>query len=293
MVFPIDPSQTKSKFSTRYTKQSTLFLSASSKRGLRFSSPKNTVFWNLHPQNGPQFSPACHPTFCPARLLSGSASCRYHDPDGSFWHREYTQDIAIDDKRNEHCLIRPYLGRRLAGERNSMLRSRAISLRNYQLHLDQIEELGLPATEYAMAVADAFAFLLWAVRIDARDVGYVLARPRADSLPSKTPRLGHYDFTLGSHALWILDFDCCKELSMDIVEVHRAAERFWRNDAYSRTSSAKRIWSSGRSSGINSLRQSWSILRDKSESLQWLPELLIDRITDTVGVYTGGIAEGK
>jgi len=82
-----------------------------------------------------------------------------------FWNGPADKmDSIIDDKRNEHCLIRTYLGRRrtgansTGGHRRSMLRS--ISLRNYPLYVDQMEALGLPTHEYASAMADALAFFL-------------------------------------------------------------------------------------------------------------------------------------
>jgi len=146
-----------------------------------------------------------------------------------FWNGPADKmDSIIDDKRNEHCLIRTYLGRRrtgansTGGHRRSMLRS--ISLRNYPLYVDQMEALGLPTHEYASAMADALAFLLWVAEIDACDVEYVLARPR-----SGNASLGTHCFTgssLGPHALWVLDFDCCKPLPMTLEGVHRVVERF-------------------------------------------------------------------
>jgi len=49
---------------------------------------------------------------------------------------------------NRDCLIRPYLGRRrrvVVSTRTS--RFREFSLRNFPLHLDQMEELGIPVTD--------------------------------------------------------------------------------------------------------------------------------------------------
>lgn len=99
-----------------------------------------------------------------------------------FWNGPASMiDDIVDDKRNEHCLIRSYLGRRREGSagasgRRSMLKS--ISLRNHPLYIDQMEALGLPAHKYASAMADGLAFLLWVAEIDACDVEFVLARPR-------------------------------------------------------------------------------------------------------------------
>ncbi|OAQ99661.1 hypothetical protein LLEC1_05894 [Akanthomyces lecanii] len=84
------------------------------------------------------------------------------------------------DKANASCLVRPYLGRRRpAADQRGAPRRRFFSLRNFPLHADQMEELGLPVDDYAAAMADALAFLHWIARVDAGDVEYVLAPPRA------------------------------------------------------------------------------------------------------------------
>lgn len=67
---------------------------------------------------------------------------------------------TVDDRLSQYCLFRPYFGRRRvdsnASGRKSMLKS--ISLRNYPLHIDQMEVLGLPAYIYASVIADGLAF---------------------------------------------------------------------------------------------------------------------------------------
>ncbi|KAK3385367.1 hypothetical protein B0H63DRAFT_543684 [Podospora didyma] len=96
--------------------------------------------------------------------------------------------------------------------RRSMPKS--ISLHNYPLHIGQVEALGLPADEYASAMADALA---------------------TQEISSEPCHLGTRTFTsgvLGPHALWILDFDCCKKLPMSVDGVRLAAERFWRHDPF-------------------------------------------------------------
>ena len=217
-----------------------------------------------------------------------------------FWNGpENMRDSIVDDKRNEPCLLRPYLGRRrtqAAGsggtERKSMLKS--ISLRNYPLHADQIEALGLPSGEYASAMADALAFLLWEAEIDACDVEFVLARPRSATDKQEYPRFGTSLFTSGAlepHALWVLDFDCCQKLSMDTAGVQRAAERFWRNDPYYPTPDVKcqedaLLWETFKN---RFLATSAKIMERKAEAIRKLPEQLIARIVETVGVYSKGV----
>lgn len=71
---------------------------------------------------------------------------------------------AKSEPKNKDCLVRVLLGRRRFGS----LRpggSMFFSLRNYKLHLDQIEALGLDAEEYARSMADALAFCIGTLRL--------------------------------------------------------------------------------------------------------------------------------
>lgn len=213
-----------------------------------------------------------------------------------FWAGD--AEPVLNDKRNEHCLIRPYLGRRraAAGARRSMFKS--ISLRNYPLYVDQLEKLGLPTAEYATAMADALALLLWVVNIDACDVEFVLGRQRtpAVGVPVAEPQacIGTQEYTfgaLGPHALWILDFDCCRDLSLDTEGINMAAERFWRNDPFYPNPDYKcpadqHLWEQFRD---RFLETSGLILRDKGQHEQSLPGLLVARIVETIGMYNKGV----
>ncbi|KAF5647483.1 triacylglycerol lipase II precursor [Fusarium sp. NRRL 25303] len=139
------------------------------------------------------------------------------------------QDAIINDKRNEHCLIRPYLGRRKKGWGDTN-RSTFFSLRNFPLHLDRMIELGLDVQSYAKVMAEGLAFLHWVARIDANDVEFVLARSRSTSHSHPN---SPFDKTLfGTHSMWIIDFDCCNPVTMDDNGAANAAECFWRNDPY-------------------------------------------------------------
>ena len=139
---------------------------------------------------------------------------------------------------DQDCLIRPYLGRRRRSEKQS--RFQAFSLRNYPLHLDQIEVLKLNAVLYARIMAETLAFLYWKAHIDANDVEFVLAPP----LPSKAERSAHseeghlahhntiHSEILGEHVVWILDFDCCRPMPQDETGVKQAVAAFYRNDPF-------------------------------------------------------------
>lgn len=142
--------------------------------------------------------------------------------------------LIATSKADEDCLIRPYLGRRRRLEKNS--RFQAFSLRSYPLHLDQILELSLNPMRYATIMASALATLYWRVQVDANDVEFVLASPRKTSARqnnnSDVISDVIYSQILGSHVVWLLDFDCCKHMSLDEAGVEQATRAFCRNDPF-------------------------------------------------------------
>lgn len=129
---------------------------------------------------------------------------------------------------DEDCLIRPYLGRRRRCVRQS--RVQAFSLRNYPLHMDQIEDLKLDGALYARNMAETLANLFWRAHVDAADVEFVLAPPGHERHGNETVTIDSQ--ALGRHVIWILDFDCCKEISLDEKGVESAVRAFCRNDPF-------------------------------------------------------------
>ena len=75
-------------------------------------------------------------------------------------------DATLQDS-NKDCLIRLYLGRR----RRSTVRVKKtvdyFGLRNSELCLDRMEDLGVDTLNYALPMADALAVMHWETRIDA------------------------------------------------------------------------------------------------------------------------------
>ncbi|MCJ1231589.1 hypothetical protein MMC12_008267 [Toensbergia leucococca] len=102
------------------------------------------------------------------------------------------------------------------------------------LHVDQIEELGLDAILCTRIMAETLANLYWRAHVDGNDVEFVLAPPREDhSFQSEgrhsTPITSHI---LGEHVIWILDFDCCKDMPLDETGVEQAVVAFYKNDPF-------------------------------------------------------------
>ncbi|EXF86586.1 hypothetical protein CFIO01_06848 [Colletotrichum fioriniae PJ7] len=216
------------------------------------------------------------------------------------FHPDVDADEIADSSTNSHCLVRPYLGRRKlqSTERSQdRPRMRFFSLRNFPLHVDQMEALGMELHGYAVAMAEALAFLHWTAKVDANDVEFVLAAPRTleSSLseePSKSTLgpAGFHSDAFGSHAMWILDFDCCRMMTMDTNGIKQACRSFWRNDPYyprpgRHNIQDKELWATFRS---QFLKSSDDILEGEENNVRRLPLQLIESIEETKGRFTKG-----
>lgn len=183
-------------------------------------------------------------------------------------------DAIKADKKNEDCLIRPYLGQR----KQPRLETGVVffSLRNCPLHVNQMEELKLDITAYATAMANALAFMHWSARIDANDVEFVLAPPSRDSQRSQFgPEV------LGPHNLWLLDFDQCRSMSMNEFGVKHAAAAFLRNNPYyprpgKEDGQDQKLWAHFRTAFIEA---STKIIHPNDNRVE-LPDMLMDMIEE-------------
>ncbi|MCJ1399771.1 hypothetical protein MMC11_002974 [Xylographa trunciseda] len=88
-------------------------------------------------------------TFCPAHGIPGAKS----------------------SAGNADCIARLYLGRRRQPRGRPQ---QFFSLRNFSLHLDMVDDLGLDVEAYAAAMAAGLAVCHWRARVDANDVEFVL-----------------------------------------------------------------------------------------------------------------------
>ncbi|KAM0818046.1 hypothetical protein AB5N19_03853 [Seiridium cardinale] len=87
-------------------------------------------------------------------------------------------------------------------------------------------DLELDVPGYATAITRALAFMHWEAKIDANDMEFVLASAPDGDIPQFQSKY------FGGHGLWILDFDCCKRMSMDEQGVQQGAEAFLQNDPF-------------------------------------------------------------
>lgn len=207
---------------------------------------------------------------------------------------DIAEESVMNSLSNEHCLIRPYLGRRRyrnpETDTEPRKRLRAFSLRNFPLHLDQMEQLGLDPSEYAVTMADALAFMHWIARVDGNDVEFVLARPRSPPnvccpYHQKSSQDAHPHNTgiLGPHTMWILDFDLCRDLTLDESGIEQACNAFWGNDPWyprpGRLATAdQKLWETFEHRFLESSARA---LGTRSGQIRELPKLLMEKIKQT------------
>lgn len=119
-------------------------------------------------------------------------------------------------------------------------RFKVFSLRNYPLDADQMEDIGISSDDmqqYAKIMAETLAILHWAGEMDGNDVEFDLAS-RYESTQSNV-----ISNALSEHITWLLDFDVCRQMSMDEDGVRQAVTASLRNDSfYPRSNDQSRLW---------------------------------------------------
>ena len=156
-----------------------------------------------------------------------------------------SKDAVKEDPSNRDCLARIYLGKRRDSTRRP---SRMFTLRNFNLHMDQMEELSLDVQALATGMADALAIMHWHSKIDADDVEFVLGSlppstitadlPSASDLKGMPPNSDtnpvsqDIDLKTPTTGIWLLDFNRCHDISMDATGLQQAVKAFFRNDPY-------------------------------------------------------------
>ncbi|KAJ5473113.1 hypothetical protein N7475_002679 [Penicillium sp. IBT 31633x] len=152
----------------------------------------------------------------------------------------------INSEPDKDCLIRLYLGRRRTQKPHSTSRFTAFSLGNFPLHLDQLESLGTTKGElhkYAITMAETLAVILWIAKVDGNDIGFVLAPSSQSENKTGSCVLETESHPLVKHSMWVLDFDLCRVMTMDVRGVEQCVAAFWRNDPhYPRPNTNHELW---------------------------------------------------
>ncbi|RSL58242.1 hypothetical protein CEP54_007856 [Fusarium duplospermum] len=127
------------------------------------------------------------------------------------------QQAALESTLNRDCLARVYLGRRRSPHQPRQVN---FSLRNFNLCLDQMVDLGLPISSYASAIEEALAVIHWAANVNGYDVEFVLgSEASVSSQLRKAPPLQptqELTWAAGegqrkSTRIWVLDFNLCTQ----------------------------------------------------------------------------------
>ncbi|CAK3800827.1 Hypothetical predicted protein [Lecanosticta acicola] len=170
------------------------------------------AWWRHHASSFPSGYEHCN-TLVTERILPFQTRTREKLID-LFCPRD-SRELVKRNPQDTDCIVRSYLGRRTHNPRPS----RFFKLRNKPLHMDQMESMSLPVESYARVMAEALAVIYWHAKTDARDVEFVLA-------PSRPGEQTFGSDILGPHRMWILDFDCVREITVDKDGVEKAAQAF-------------------------------------------------------------------
>ncbi|MCJ1389130.1 hypothetical protein MMC18_001984 [Xylographa bjoerkii] len=228
---------------------------------------------------------------------------------------EQTKSSAKEAQANKDCLVRLYLGKRRNPNR---LKPTLVSLRNYNLCLDQMEQVGLDTIAFATTMARALALMHWEAHIDADDVEFVLGssptmnsttagtsisweeldmldKPRSTLPPTKV-----LIFRSRVVTMWLLDFNRCKKLFVkagstntadckDVADrrtesVQMAVDAFFQNDPYyprplSSNPHEQSIWTIFRD---NYLFTGKTLLEKEEEELKEMPDRFISLVESTM-----------
>ncbi|KAI9373469.1 zinc finger protein-domain-containing protein [Aspergillus egyptiacus] len=185
----------------------------------------------------------------------------------------------LDSDTNRDCLIRPYLGRRRTQTAGSHSRFKPFSLRNYPLHIDQMEEMGISEDDllgYARIMAEALAVMHWAAGVDGNDVEFVLAAPNDRGDAGRTV----YDNALGRHQMWLLDFDLVREMTMDEEGVRQAVKAFRGNDPFYPRPGRSSLWEDFKGQYLETSKDCISAKKGHGGGLMALPDVFISCVED-------------
>ncbi|CAG9944886.1 unnamed protein product [Clonostachys rosea f. rosea IK726] len=172
---------------------------------------------------------------------------------------EEHKGTVTENLSNQDCLARVYLGR---SRLPNTPKSPNFTLRNFNLHLDQMMELNLPILDYSKAIGEALAVIHWCANIDAYDIEFVFGseaeaiyRPEPTTAPQVRMKAEEVE-SMSTHAdvdeivsvnlkqrptrLWVLDFNLCSRWDMAQVLtsggedklVEHLVQAFFENDPY-------------------------------------------------------------
>ncbi|OQO00355.1 hypothetical protein B0A48_13702 [Cryoendolithus antarcticus] len=139
---------------------------------------------------------------------------------------EPARSTELAKEKNKDCLIRVYLGRRQPRSPSAMLK-----LRNFDLMVNEMEDLGLDTAVYAVTMARTLAILHWGVGTDGNDIEFVLGMALQSSQVCDLPYVGDAALpTQQAMAMWLLDFNQCAFFEHNKAGLKQLVDAFFWND---------------------------------------------------------------
>ena len=216
--------------------------------------PADTTFWNRYRKYFPQSFQPTH-GIVSNRIFALPFPVRAAIFD-SFAARgiQKSRDSHLAKPENKDCLVRLYLGRRF----KEVTRS-TIALRNFPLHANDMEHLGLDTSMYAKTIANALAIIHWEAKVDANDVEFVLGSAPKLRTPASAAEMKNsspddpkflrqtLNFNYRSVGIWLLDFNNCKGFPENDAGLKQLVDGFYWNDPYyprpvNMTAEDRKLW---------------------------------------------------
>ncbi|RMZ89719.1 hypothetical protein DV736_g3057, partial [Chaetothyriales sp. CBS 134916] len=144
---------------------------------------------------------------------------------------------AKASKANEDCLIRLYLGKDTEARP-----SKVFSPRNFRLHQDQMERLGLDLTLFAEAMGQGLAIFHWIAGTGGHDIEFVLELDNMTPDSMLRPKTRGLNFQKLLIHIWCLDFNQVRRITFDLVGVEMCVEAFFANDPYYPRPGSAELW---------------------------------------------------
>lgn len=188
-------------------------------RGFEFHTAQDTVFWNDFTKKLPADEEMPRTGFIMERIRPLPEEIRRALITLFFHPSEQAVALASVNKENSACLIRPYLGK------NAQPDVEYDSLWNFELHLNQMTQLGLDTRRLVKEMAIGLSVVHWQACLDGRDIEFVLGT--SDERPAFPPTIFDvedvskpFDISdIGSKQrstrMWVLDFDKTRRFSME------------------------------------------------------------------------------
>ena len=204
-----------------------------------YHAVNDDTFWSANLQRFPASHRNKQPFFTVDRILPLPEQTRMDLIEEYFDQDESIQQEAKEDRDNEDCLVRIYLGDRESDRQQSEVYD---TLRNFPLRLNMMEQLELEVSELANEMAIGLAIMHWQAQVDGMDVEFVLGssatwdseRPNGyddDLAPPHTVKATN--FNRRAVHVWMLDFDKATTIELKENDVDKKlVPAFLGNDPY-------------------------------------------------------------